>query len=201
TLKKHKLDKSTIVWFTSDNGPWLIFKEHGGSAGLLRGGKGSTWEGGMREPAIVWWPGRIQPGVVSQELAGTMDIYTTSLKLAGAKIPEDRVVDGVDLSPVLFGTGKSPRKTMFFYRGTKIMAVRKGWFKAHFATRPGYGARKAEVHDPPLLFHLGHDPGEKHNVAKAHPGVIAEIRKEVERHLANRKSPPSQLEIPLRKRD
>ena len=199
TLKKHKLDKNTIVWFTSDNGPWLIFNEHGGTAGLLRGGKGSTWDGGMREPALVWWPGKIKAGTVSQALASTMDIYTTSLKLADAKVPADRIVDGVDLSPVLFGTGESPRKTMFFYRGTKIMAVRKGWYKAHFATRPGYGARKAVLHDPPLLFHLGHDPGEKHDIAKKHPEIIADIRKEVERHLANRKAPPSQLEIPLRK--
>jgi len=200
TLKKHKLDSNTIVWFSSDNGPWLIFGDHGGTAGLLRGGKGSTWDGGMREPTLCWWPGKIKPGTVTQELGSTMDIFTTSLKLAGADVPKDRIIDGVDLRPVLFGKGDSPRKTMFFYRGTKVMAVRKGWYKAHFATRPGYGARKAETHDPPLLFHLGHDPGEQRNIAAKHPDFIAAIRKEVAEHKAKLKAPPSQLEIPLRRK-
>lgn len=200
TLKRLKLDENTIVWFSSDNGPWLIFNEHGGTAGLLRGGKGSTWDGGMREPTLAWWPGKINAGVVSQELGCTMDIYTTSIKLAGGDVPSDRVVDGVDLRPVLFGKGSSPRKTMFFYRGTKLMAVRKGWFKAHFATKPGYGRVKMKQHDPPLLFHLGHDPGENYNVAKSHAKVIADINAEVQRHRAKLKVPPSQLEIPIRKK-
>lgn len=82
-LKKQGLAKNTLVFFTSDNGPWLTEKQEGGSAGLLRNGKGTTWEGGMREPAIAWWPGTIQPGQVSQSLATTMDLFTTSLELAG----------------------------------------------------------------------------------------------------------------------
>ena len=82
TLRNSQLDKKTIVWFTSDNGPWLSFRDHGGSAGLLRAGKGTTWEGGMREPAIVWWPGSIAAGQVSTELVTTMDIYTTRDSLA-----------------------------------------------------------------------------------------------------------------------
>ncbi|MCH7687048.1 MAG: sulfatase, partial [Planctomycetes bacterium] len=106
TLRKHNLDKNTLVWFSSDNGPWLIFNEQGGSAGLLRDGKGSTWEGGMREPTVAWWPGKIAAGTVSQELGSTMDIYTTAIKLAGGNVPNDRIVDGVDLRPVLFGTGE-----------------------------------------------------------------------------------------------
>ncbi|GAB4147794.1 MAG: sulfatase [Planctomycetaceae bacterium] len=200
TLKSLSLEKNTLVWFTSDNGPWLIFDTHGGSAGLLRGGKGSTWEGGMREPTLAWWPGTISAGTISQELGSTMDIYTTALKLAGVELPNDRIIDGVDLRSVLKGTGHSPRKTVFYYRGTQIMAVRKGPFKAHFATRPGYGAPRAVKHDPPLLFHLEHDPSEKYNIAKDHPEVIQEIQQEVKAHLAKRKTPPSQLEIPLRKR-
>jgi arylsulfatase A-like enzyme len=108
TLRKEGLAENTFVVFTSDNGPWLVFDEHGGSAGLLREGKGCTFEGGMREPCITWWPGRIKPGVVN-DMGATMDVYTTILTLAGAKVPSDRVVDGVDLSPALFGTGTSPR--------------------------------------------------------------------------------------------
>lgn len=200
TLKKLQLDENTLVWFTSDNGPWLIFGDQGGSAGLLREGKGSTWDGGMREPTLAWWPGTIKPGVVSQELGSTMDIYTTALKLAGVKVPDDRVVDGVDLRPVLTGAGKSPRKTVFYYRGAELFAVRKGPYKAHFKTRKGYGERNAKQHDPPLLFHLENDPSEKRNIAAGHTDVIADIRREVARHKAKLVAPPSQLEIPLRKR-
>ena len=184
TLRREGLAENTFVIFTSDNGPWLIFNEHGGSAGLLREGKGCTFEGGMREPCIMWWPGRIKPGVV-HDMGATMDVYTTILTLAGAEVPSDRVVDGLDLSPVLFGTGPSPRRTMFFYRGAKLYAVRKGPYKAHFFTRSAYGRDKEVRHDPPLLYHLGHDPSEKYDISKAHPEVIADIQKEVASHRAN----------------
>ncbi|MDI6449299.1 sulfatase family protein [Anaerobaca lacustris] len=183
TLRKHNLDENTFVVFTSDNGPWLPFNEHGGSAGLLREGKGCTYEGGMRVPTVCWWPGRIKPGVVL-DMGATMDLYTTILKLAGAEVPSDRVVDGLDLQPALFGTGPSPRNTMFYYRGTELYAVRKGPYKAHFVTRSAYGSDKPVKHDPPVLYHLEHDPSEKNDVAKNHPDVIAEIIKEVERHRA-----------------
>jgi arylsulfatase A len=181
TLRELKLDRRTLVVFTSDNGPWLSFNQQGGSAGLLRGGKGSTWDGGMREPAIFWWPGVIQPGV-AREMGSTMDVFTTCIKLAGGRVPADRVIDGLDISPALLGTGPSPRQTMFFYRGTKLYAVRHGQFKAHFITRSGYGDDKAQVREPPLLYHLGHDPGEKYNVAADHPEAIAEIRRIAQTH-------------------
>jgi len=196
TLRELGLAERTFVFFTSDNGPWLIQKQNGGSAGLLRDGKGSTWEGGMREPGIAWWPGRIQAGVVTPALSCTMDLFTTCLSLAGVPVPTDRVIDGVDLSPVLFGTGPSPRKVMFYYRGTHLMAVRKGPWKAHFYTQDAYGrgARKRVRHDPPVLYQLEHDPSEKYNVAAQHPEVIADIMKEVERHKATLKAAPSQLD-------
>ena len=197
SLRELKLDRRTIVWFTSDNGPWLIFNHMGGSAGLLRDGKGSTWDGGMREPAIVWWPGRIPAGRVSAELGSTLDIFTTSVLLAGADVPADRVIDGVDLRPALFGTGPSPRDVMFFYRGPRLMAVRKQQWKAHFITQPAYGGGGAEAHDPPVLYNLHRDPSEKFDVASDHPDVIADIRREVEQHRATLEAPPSQLEIPL----
>jgi len=185
TLRKEGLAEKTLVFFTSDNGPWIIQGEVGGSAGLLREGKGSTWEGGMREPAIAWWPGKIEAGSVEHSLACTMDLFSTFVTLAGGEVPSDRTIDGVDLSPVLMKTGPSKRDTMFFYRGTRLFAVRKGAYKAHFLTQPGYREKKIEEHDPPLLFHLGCDPSEKCDVGSNHPEVLAEIAREVERHRAN----------------
>ncbi len=192
TLRKRDLAENTLVVFTSDNGPWLPFKTHGGSAGLLREGKGCTYEGGMREPTICWWPGKIKPGIV-QDMGATMDLYTTILKLAGAKVPSDRVVDGLDLRPALFGTGPSPRKTMFYYRGTELFAVRKGPYKAHFVTQSGYRGDKPVKHDPPVLYNLEHDPSEKYDIAQDHPDVIADIMKEVEKHRATLKPGEDQL--------
>ena len=199
TLKREGLAENTFVVFTSDNGPWLIFDEHGGSAGLLREGKGCTYEGGMREPCVMWWPGKIEPAVV-HEMGATMDLYTTIVKLAGGQVPTDRVVDGLDLRPVLFGTGPSPRQTMFYYRGQQLYAARKGPYKAHFITKSAYGRDKAVRHDPPELYHLGHDPSEKKNIAKDHPDIIAEIIKEVEKHRATLTPVEDQLAKRIKKK-
>jgi arylsulfatase A len=197
TLRTNALAENTLVFFTSDNGPWLIMGLAGGSAGLLREGKGSTWEGGMREPAIAWWPGRIPSGGVTSELGCTMDLFTTCLTLAGAKVPADRPIDGLDLSPVLFGDAeaKGPRDSMIYYRGTEVFAARKGAFKAHFITQSAYGAGGPEKHDPPVLFNLDSDPSETTDVAKDHPDVIAEIRAMVETHAKTVEVVPSQLEV------
>ena len=184
TLREQGLAERTLVFFTSDNGPWLRMKEQGGSAGLLREGKGSTWEGGMREPAIAWWPGRVAAGVVSQELSATMDLFVTGLTLAGVPVPKDRVIDGVDMAPILFDGGASRRDVHHFYRGAQLYALRKGWWKAHWKTRSGYGPDETETHEPPALYHLGLDPGEQFDVAKDHPEVIAELEREAERHRA-----------------
>src|SRR5690606_21513988 len=108
TLQQEGLDQNTIVVVTSDNGPWLSYRTHGGSAGLLKAGKGMTWEGGMRVPAIFWGPGAISPGVVT-ELGTTMDLFATFSAMAGVDMPEDRVMDGVDLSKVLYRQEYSPR--------------------------------------------------------------------------------------------
>jgi arylsulfatase A-like enzyme len=198
TLKEEGLAENTFVVFTSDNGPWLVFDQHGGSAGLLREGKGWTFEGGMREPCIMWWPGKIKPGVVD-DMGATMDLYTTMLTLAGAEVPSDRVVDGLDISPAMFGTGPSPRQTMFYYRTDELYAVRKGQYKAHFITEPSYIKGDKVHHDPPLLYHLGHDPSEKYDVAKDHPDVIEEIREEVARHQAHLLKGKDQLAARIKK--
>jgi arylsulfatase A-like enzyme len=193
TLRETGLDRRTLVFFTSDNGPWLIQGVQGGSAGLLREGKGSTWEGGMREPAIAWWPGRVRPGVC-RALAATLDFLPTAAELAGAELPKDRVLDGVSLLPLLDGDGPPPRDSFIYYRGTEIYAARKGRYKAHFITRPAYGRSKPVRHDPPVLYDLERDPSEQYNVAAQHPDVIAEIRALVARHRATVKPVVNQLE-------
>lgn len=200
TLRREGLAENTFVVFTSDNGPWLTFDQHGGAAGLLREGKGCTFEGGMREPCIMWWPNTIRPAVI-HDMGATMDLYTTFLRLAGAQVPTDRVVDGLDLRPVLFGKGPSPRDTMFYYRGTRLFAVRKGLYKAHFITQSGYGGDKPAEHDPPLLYHLGHDPSEKYDIAKDHPEVMTAIGKEIERHRAELVPGEDQLAERIQKGD
>jgi arylsulfatase A-like enzyme len=196
TLRELELDKRTLVVFTSDNGPWLIFNQHGGSAGLLREGKGCTWEGGMREPALFWWPGTIPTGVV-RDMGSTLDLLPTLARLAGAQLPRDLALDGMDISPALLGDGPSPREAMFFYRGIRLFAVRKGPFKAHFITQTGYRGDKPKEHAPPLLFHLGHDPSEKFDVADQHPEVLARIRQLVEDHKAGMVAGESQLEATI----
>ena len=181
-LRAAGVERRTLVVFTSDNGPWLPFHTHGGSAGLLRDGKGTTWEGGVRTPAIFWWPGTVRPAVVS-DMASAMDLFVTAAKLAGASMPTDRVIDGIDLSAPLRGTGPSPRRLLFYYWDSELRAVRKGNFKAHFITSGAYGegAARAE-HNPPLLFNVAEDPGERFNIAAEHPDVVADLVKEAEAH-------------------
>jgi arylsulfatase A-like enzyme len=185
TLRRLGLAENTLVIFTSDNGPWLRKEIAGGSAGLLRDGKGGTWEGGFRVPAIAWWPGTISPQQVNRGIASTMDLFTTFLSLAGAAIPADRTIDGVDLSPMLRGSGDAGCDTFYFYRGPELYAVRKGPYKAHFQTFYGYSGVPAEKHDPPQLYHLGHDPGENYNIASQHPDVLAELQAIARQHLAS----------------
>ena len=182
TLRKEGLEKNTLVFFTSDNGPWLTMNLAGGSSGLLRDGKGSTWEGGMREPAIAWWPGKIKPNVVNHELACSMDLFNTSLSLAGTAIPSDRVIDGVDMRQMLLSKGPTQRDIIFYYRCDELFAVRKGSFKAHLITYSRENSEAPQKHDPPMLFQLGNDPGEKFDVAAEHPDVIADILREVKKH-------------------
>jgi arylsulfatase A-like enzyme len=181
-LRETGLDKNTLVVFTSDNGPWLIYAQQGGSAGPLREGKRTTWEGGMRVPAVFWWPGKIEPSV-EMGMGSTLDLLPTICSLSGAELPAGRTLDGYDLKPVLLDRNPSPRKSLIYYRGTRIYAVRKGPYKAHFITKGGYGRGiKDTFHDPPLLFHLEHDPSEQCDIASYHPGIIAELVEEVKRH-------------------
>ncbi len=181
-LRAAGIDGQTLVVFTSDNGPWLPFETHGGSAGPLREGKGTTWEGGVRTPAIFWWPGTVHPGTVT-DMGSGLDMMTTAAALAGARLPADRVIDGVDLSAPLRGSGPSPRDRILYYSDSELRAIRKDKYKAHFITSGAYGIGEARtVQTPPLLFDLAADPGERFNIAAAHPDIVAGLVKEADAH-------------------
>ncbi len=177
TLKELGIEENTFVFFTSDNGPWKTQELEGGSTGELRGEKGSTWEGGMRVPAIAYWPTRIEGGKTTQALGTVMDLFNTSLSLANVPIPNDRVIDGVDLSPVLFGEKKEVREEIFYYRGTELFAVRLGEWKAHFAIQEGYGEDVPRHLSRPLLYNLNWDPAEQYNfnITKEYNEIMQKI--------------------------
>ena len=195
-LREEGLDQRTLVVFTSDNGPWLTVRLDGGSAGLLHDGKGTTWEGGMRVPMIAWWPGRIGAGGITQSLGTTMDLVPTVFGLAGVALPGDRVLDGVDLVPVLEDPTATVRDVVYFYRGTRLFAVRKGPWKMHYITQSAYVGDTPVTHDPPALYQLDRDPSERFNVAAEHPDIISDIERTVAAHREVMVMAPTQLSIP-----
>lgn len=193
-LKAEGLDKNTLVVFTSDNGPWSLFKEQGGSSGLLYGAKGTSYEGGVREPALFWWPGKIHPAVIL-EIGSTLDLLPTLSHLAGATLPEDRIYDGYDLSPVLFMGESSPREGLIYYHGTRIFAARKGDYKLHYyQNNPEGYPEKMEKLEIKKLYHLSHDPSEKYDIAEKHAEIIQEIEEWVKAHQATIEPVKSNLE-------
>ena len=159
TVQELGLAENTLVIFTSDNGG-----ARGCSNGPLRGGKGSTWEGGMREPTLAWWPGTVPANSVCDEIATTMDLLPTFAGLGGGKVPEDRVIDGKDISPLLLGraNARSPYKAFFYYSRNNLRAVRSGKWKLHANGQ---------------LYDLEKDIGERQNVAKRNPNVVTRLNK------------------------
>ena len=143
-LRKSGLDRRTLVVFTSDNGPWTIYDQQGGSAGLLREGKGGTFEGGWRVPAIFWAPGRVTPQTV-RDIGAMLDLMPTIAALTGHTAARGRDLDGVDLSAVLLKGAPGPRDSFAFWRSQELFALRKGPWKAHFITRGVYGRGSARV--------------------------------------------------------
>jgi arylsulfatase A-like enzyme len=185
-IKETGVDERTLVIFTSDNGPWLSFNERGGSALPLRDGKGTIYEGGMREPCIMRWPGRIPASTVCTELATTMDLMPTIARLAGTHEPMDRIIDGRNILPLMLGTpgAKSPREAFFYYQKheTSPMGVRWGKWKLLKEGPRFHGERDAagkwrERKSPmPLeLYDLEADIGETANVADANPDVVRKM--------------------------
>ena len=190
-LKKLNLDKKTIVVFTSDNGPWLVYKSHSGSAGLLRNGKGTTWEGGVRVPTI-FWGANIKPGIIN-EIGSTLDIYTTFLALAKIDTQKNMIVDGYDLSETLLRKKESQRDEMFFYKGDELFAVRLGDFKLHLKTTDWF--KEPKTHNPPLLFNLNIDPSEKFNISSKNPEKVKEILELIKVHNLRLVRGKNQLDI------
>jgi len=153
----------------------------------------------MREPGIFWWPGRIAAGAVARDIACTIDLLPTAFKLAGAEVPADRPIDGVDLSPLLFGKGPGARQSLMYYRDTTVYAVRKGPWKMHVTTRSAYGNDPPKRHDPPLLFNLAQDPSERFDLGPKHADVIADLKKVLADYEATVTPVENQLEKDLPK--
>jgi len=187
TLKETGLDKNTIVIFTSDNGPWLTFGNHAGNTAGLREGKGTSWEGGQREPCIIHWPGQIPEGTVCSNLASTMDILPTIASLAGAALPKN-TIDGVNIWPLLTQVpGANPRNELvYYYQHNSLEDVRKGqWklvlphrsqtYKTYLPGQNGHPGGYAEVQVPEALYDLEHDPGETQDVQKLFPEVVKDL--------------------------
>ena len=195
-LRKNDLDKNTIVVFSSDNGPWLPFKTHGGSAGLLREGKGMTWEGGQRVPGI-FWGADIKPGVIDQ-IGSTMDLLPTIVDFTNSESISDRVIDGVSIKQTLLNHSPSERDKIIFYREREVYAIRYGKYKAHFIIKGAYnyppGSNEKIVLDTPLLFNLDEDPSEKHNIAEKYPEKVEEIKLIAQNHINSFNPPKSLLE-------
>jgi len=188
-LKKNDLDKNTLVIFTSDNGPWLNFGNHAGSTGGLREGKGNSFEGGQREPCLMWWPRHIIPGTICNKLASTIDILPTLAAITNSPLPEKKI-DGVNILPLLLGDEKAnPRETfLYYYRKNSLEAVRKGNWKLVFAHpgrtyigfKPGVDGFPGKVNGNFLfeegLYNLRRDPGERYNVEEYYPEIVAELK-------------------------
>ncbi len=187
TLERHGIAETTLVLFTSDNGPWLNFGNHAGSAGPLREGKGTIWEGGVRVPFIARWPGVIPAGAVCGRLAASMDILPTVATVAGAPLPARRI-DGVNILPLLLGDPQAaPRREFYYYYGTDLKAVRRDRWKLHLPHLdqtyegftpgrdrwPGSTGRAATGLE---LYDLEADIGERRNVAAEHPEVVRRLR-------------------------
>lgn len=182
-LKRTKIDENTLVFFTSDNGPTL------GSALPLRGKKGSFYEGGVREPAIIRWPGKVAAGQVNNELLTTMDVLPTFAKLANAKIPDDRTIDGKDIWPVLVSNKKSPHKAFFYHQRKALKAVRSGEWKLH-----------VNGNKPVALYNLKDDISESKNVLEGNQSKVEELLvyiKEFNEDIQRNSRPAAYVENPV----
>jgi arylsulfatase A-like enzyme len=207
TLKKHKLEKNTLFIFTSDNGPWLNYGDHAGSAAPLREGKGTMFEGGCREPTLAWWPGKIPANSVCKEPLMTIDLLPTIAEMIGAKLPGHRI-DGKNILPLMLSDdAKSPHKAYYFYNGNQLQAVRQGKWKLHFphgyrtmAGKPGgtggiptnYSQAKIEL----SLFDLHQDIGESKDLKAEFPDIVtrlSELGKKFDEKLKKTKRQPGKF--------
>lgn len=187
TLRKHQLDKNTLVIFTSDNGPWLSYGDHAGSARPLREGKGTMFDGGCRESALMWWPGTIPAGSECTTPAMTIDLLPTVAELIGARLPK-HPIDGKSIVKLLKGTSDtSPHEAYYFYYGRQLQAIRMGKWKLHFphgyrtmAGRPGgtggIPTRYSQAKIGLALFDMEKDIGETTDVKAKHPDIVKQLQ-------------------------
>ena len=191
-VKQCGIDEHTLVIFTSDNGPWLSYGDHAGCALPLREGKGTSLEGGVREPCIMRWPGKIPAGSVCREMAATIDLLPTIARLAGVELPKDRIIDGKDIWPLISAQpgAKTPHEVyLYYYYANELHAVRSGKWKLHFPHRyrsldgraGGTGGKPVAYvtkrTGPGLeLYDLEADIGETTNVADQHPEVVERLQ-------------------------
>ena len=182
------VDDNTMVLFTSDNGPWLNFGDHAGSAGPLREGKGTMFEGGYRVPCVVRWPTKIPAGSKCDELASTIDLLPTVAHLIGGELPRDRTIDGHNIWPLLSGDADTttPRASFYCYYNRELRAVRNQRYKLHLPHkyrtldgRPGGTGGKPVAYSQKQigleLYDLDKDPGETTDVASEHPEIVSEL--------------------------
>lgn len=187
TLERLNLTDNTIVIFTSDNGPWLSYGIHGGSAKPLREGKGTSWEGGVRVPCIMRWPGHFPAGTTCSELVTSIDIFPTLANIISAKISPKRKIDGLDVLPILTGEkdAKTPHKYYLYYWINELHAVRSGPWKLHFPHKyrhvlePGKEGKPGKQSYPTTgleLYNLETDISESHNVLAQHPEIVKQLQ-------------------------
>jgi arylsulfatase A-like enzyme len=193
-IKENGIDDNTLVIFTADNGPWINYGNHAGSAGPLREGKGTMWEGGYRVPYVMRWPGKIPAGTKCDELAVTIDLFPTIAHLIGAEVPTDRVIDGKDIWPLMAGDdgAESPHEAYWCYYGRELRAVRDRRWKLVFpheyrslngkpAGRDGKPKPYDQLKTGMALYDLKNDVGETTDVSAEHPDVVARLEQEAEK--------------------
>jgi arylsulfatase A-like enzyme len=181
-LKAAGLDSNTLVLFSSDNGPWLVKRELGGSSGLLREGKMTTWDGGMRVPCIARLPGRLPAGQVVTAQSSTMDLLPTLARYAGAQLPAGVELDGEDISGALEGRDPGRERTFFFYNHEELRAVRRGPWKLHTITSEAAGTPKTTKLERPALYNLQEDPAEQYDLADKEPAIVRQLLALMEEH-------------------
>ncbi len=181
TVRELGLAERTLVIFSSDNGPWLSQGTNAGVAGPLRGGKGGTYEGGVREPTLAWWPGHVPANAAVDAVAANFDLLPTFVSLAGGTVPADHKIDGRDLSPLLLGRSQeSPHEAHFYFSANTLQAVRSGPWKLAIAPQAEtMGQPAPETRGEPFtprLYNLQADIGERTNVAAQHPDLVQRLQ-------------------------
>jgi len=192
TLKDLNLEKNTFVIFTSDNGPWGWANINGGSAGLLKGNKGSVYEGGYRVPAIAWMPQSITKGTVSNAICSTLDLYPTILAMAGSENYQKEKLDGVNIVNTFF-ENQSVRSDIHYYRQDTLVALRHEHWKIYVKDPNPWNDEFLDS-DLPLLYNIEHDPSEKYNIAKLNPDIINKLSQLVNEHNQSVETVPSQYD-------